>query len=275
MAPRSNDRRTSRPKTFALRVATARGRILPSFFLVGAMKSGTSSLFSHLCGHGRILRPYRKETHYFDIGRRAGKTLNWYRAHFPLRTVAGSNAITGEATPDYSFEPGIAEEIKALNPDARIIFILRNPIDRAISHYFHEVRMGRETLPIEKAFALEKERLAAAVEAGEAGVETLSHAAYFGRGQYYPQVARYISLFGRENVLVCGSRELFDEPGGCVAKVVDFLNLPQEPARKTYPVRNKGGTRDDVPPSLRDRLARDFVPHNERLRELLGRRLDW
>jgi hypothetical protein len=275
MAPRRDDRRIERPFLFGARVATARLRMRPAFFIVGAMKSGTSSLFGHLCRCEGVAPPFRKETHYLTAGLRAGRSPDWYRAHFPLRLQARAGRITGEATPDYCYEHGTAEAIRALNPDARIVFLLRDPVERAISHYFHEVRMGRETLPIEDAIRLEAARMEAARDAGPAGIETLLHACYAARGRYHEQVARYLSVFPKDQVLVVGARWLFERPAECVARVADFLGLSPPDEGEPFRVRNRGTNRSDVPEEVRRRLADHLEPHNEALWKLLGHRLDW
>ena len=275
MAPRRDDRRIARPPSFQLRIATARLRMLPSFFIVGAMKSGTSSLFTYLSRCEGVAPPYRKETHYFGPGLRAGRSLAWYRAHFPLGGAAGAGRITGEATPDYCFEPGTAEAIRDLTPGARILFVLRDPVERALSHYFHEVRMGRETLPVDEAIRLEEPRLEAARAAGPAGVETLLHGAYAARGRYHEQVARYLSVFPADQVHVVGAGQLFERPAECLAEVTDFLGLPRPRADMDFPVRNRGANRSDVAEEVRRRLSKGFARDNEALWKLIGRRLEW
>jgi hypothetical protein len=148
-------------------------------------------------------------------------------------------------------------------------------VDRAISHYFHEVRMGRETLSPERAFELESERLAAAKEAGHEGVETLLHACYAARGHYHREVRRYMDLFGHERVLVLGSGELFKQPAACLARTFDFLGLDGEVSSQPYKVRNRGTSRQDVPETVRQSLRASFEEPNEALWALLGHRLDW
>ena len=272
MAPRRDDRRLVRPASFGWRVATAKLRMLPAFLIVGAMKSGTSSLFNYLSRCDGVAPPYRKEMHYFGPGLRAGRSEAWYRAHFPIRRPG---TITGEATPDYCVEPGAAEAIHAMMPHARIIFVLRDPVERAISHYFHEVRMGRETLPIEDAMRLEERRLDAARRAGPAGVETSMHANYAARGRYHEQVARYFSLFTEERVLVVNSRTLFEDPAECYAAITAFLGLPPQDVGDSFPARNQGGNRTEVPSEVRSYLADQFEVHDAKLWALLGREMAW
>ena len=275
MAPRADDPRLRRPPSFAWRRATAPLRALPDFLIVGAMKAGTSSLFAALRQHPLVAPPYRKECHYFTLGRPAGRSLSWYRAHFPLRARMGRGAITGEATPEYGYEPGVIEDVARLLPGVRLILLVRDPAERAVSHYFHEVRMGRETLPIEAAMAAEEARLAAARAAGPAGRETLAHAAYKARGRYHEQVSRYLRVVPRDRLLVLSFADLEDEPAALLARTERFLGLPPSGGAITVPRRNEGTNRTPVPAAVRDALAAHFAPHDAALADLLGQPVPW
>ncbi len=272
MAPRSVDRRLARGRGFALARATARLRALPDFLVLGAMKAGTSSLFHHLTRHPQVRGPYRKEIHYFGLGRRAGRGLGWYRAHFPVRR--GAAWLTGEATPDYLYDPDVPARIREALPAIRLIAVLREPASRAVSHYFHEVRMGRETLPIEEAFAIEEARLAHAAAVGERGRETLHHACYRRRGLYAEQIERYLALFPRERLLILGSGELRREPEAAMARVFAHLGLPPA-AIDARAERNVGAGQAPPPPALVGALRAWFEPHDARLAALLGGLPEW
>ena len=138
-------------------------RKLPDFLIVGVMKGGTTSLFRYLVRHPQVLPPFRKEIKYFDCNYINGQ--NWYQAHFPLKKkFVGGSKLTGEATPYYIFHPQAPMRIAEALPEAKIIILLRNPIDRAYSHYQHMVRVGREPLSFEEAIAAEPERLAGEAE---------------------------------------------------------------------------------------------------------------
>ncbi|GGY40831.1 sulfotransferase [Parvularcula lutaonensis] len=274
LAAPHHDGRLVRPPRFRVRHWMAALRALPDFVIVGAMKSGTSSLYSYLIKHPQIMPAFRKETHYFTRGKRAGYTENWYRAHFPLK-VAKGRRLTGEATAGYSFEPGAIEALSETVPDAKIIMLLRDPVERAISHYFHELRAGRETLPIEEAMAIEDDRQLAALRAGESGRETMIHASYKRRGIYHEQIRRLWRHFPRNQVLVMGSTDVFEAPERAVARVCDFLGVKTMNEQIDYRIANRGTNRKPVPQSVRDELSAFFEPHNRALEELLGKRLDW
>lgn len=272
---RREDRRLRRDPAFLRRRLTAPWRAMPDFFVVGAMKAGSSSLFHYLQQHPLIARPKRKELHYFSHGRNLGKTDGWYRAHFPLRARMADGAITGEGTPDYMYDPDVPAQLAARVPHARLIALLRDPVNRAVSHYHHEVRMGREYLPIEEAMAVEEERLASAQAAGPAACETWMHACYKRRGHYAEQIERLRGAFPPERLLILDSGTLFRDPGQVMAQALDFLGLPSRDVAFDFPVKNSGGERPEIPDRLRADLEAYFAPHNDRLARLLGRRPDW
>lgn len=136
-----------------------RKRMLPDFVIIGAQKSGTSFFYNLLTRHPQIEKAATKEVHffsrYYDLG------PSWYNSHFPFpRQKDASNPLTGEATPYYLLHPLAARRAADTIPQARLIVMLRNPVDRAYSHYQHQVRMGNEPLPsFEEAIAAEGTRI--------------------------------------------------------------------------------------------------------------------
>jgi len=134
--------------------------LLPDFIIIGGQKCGTTSLFHYLREHPRVRAPTRKETHYFTT-HFASQRLAWYRSLFPtlLHRLVDSRIRTFEASPGYLYNPYAADRIKNLLPNVKLIVSLRNPVDRAYSHYHHSVRIGKETLPFEQAIFKEDERV--------------------------------------------------------------------------------------------------------------------
>ena len=139
------------------RQATWKIRSLPDFIIIGAQKSGTTSLYSYLSQHPQLLPSIRKVVHFFDGGLDASVDTfengeAWYRAHFPITKHMKSHRKTFEASPLYIFNPLAPKRIYDLVPKAKIIALLRNPTERSISHYYHEKRRtNRESLPIHEA----------------------------------------------------------------------------------------------------------------------------
>ncbi|MGD2175812.1 MAG: sulfotransferase domain-containing protein [Candidatus Brocadiaceae bacterium] len=261
---------------------TARWRMEPAFIIVGAQKCGTTSLYNYLTQHPHVLEAERKEVNYFSLHYHKG--MAWYRSRFPLRPLShcGSsdsrdNPVTGEATPDYIFHPHAMARIARDLPEARLIALFRDPVERAFSGYQHEVRASREDRCFRKAIALEEERTAAERERMEADPGYNSPAvrrfSYVARGIYVDQVRRMLSLFPREQVLFVGSERFFADPAETYAEVLSFLGLPPWDSVR-FKVYNPNRYAD-MPRDARRELRRFYAPYNEQLFELLGRRFDW
>src|SRR5258706_11489250 len=121
------------PKTVGWwRRATSRYRKLPDFLIIGAQRSGTSTLYQYIARHPDVRGAFRKEVHYFDMHYDRG--LDWYRACFPTR------GFTGESSPSYLIHPEVPARVAAVLPDIKLIAILRNPVERAYSAYNRNVR---------------------------------------------------------------------------------------------------------------------------------------
>lgn len=252
-------------------------RTLPNFFVVGTQRGGTTSLFIYLLAHELVHGPRRaKGVHYFDT--HFDKSLGWYRSNFPRASVLAEQQTThgavpavGEGAPYYLFSPVIAERMYKITPDARIIVVLREPLDRAISHHNHEVKRGFETLSMEAAFDAEAERLEGEVDKILADPTYVSkphiHHAYLGRGQYAEQIERYFDRFGRDRVLVLDSAALKSDPEATVRAATDFLELPPMQG-VDYPLYNQRDY-DPVAADIRARFGPAFDDSNERLRSML------
>ena len=178
---RAQVRAWARPVRYRARVLTAPARALPDFVILGAQKAGTTSLYAYLCAHPDVRAAARKEVHYFDLNYARGAT--WYRSMFPLAAGlarerrGGRRVLVGEASPYYLFYPLAAERAGAVVPSAQLIVLLRDPVERAWSHYRHEVKAGREPLEFEAALAAEPTRLAGADAALRAGASPEAHRA--------------------------------------------------------------------------------------------------
>jgi hypothetical protein len=162
-------------------------------------------------------------------------------------------------------------------PQARLVVLVRNPVDRALSQYNHEVALGREPLSFEEALDAEEERLRGEVERMTADPGYFSHEwwshTYKARGRYAEQLERWLDVFPGEQLLVLSSDELGSEPERAHAQVLEFLGAP--PHRlDSYP-RVYEREYDPMRPETRARLAAEFEEPNRRLYALLGRDLGW
>lgn len=259
------------------RQATAARRADPHFLIIGTQKGGTTTLYDDLTRHPHVLPAYEKEVHYFDHHYRRGPA--WYRRHFPLRsTLDRRHAVTGEASPSYLYHPHAPRRIAADLPEVKMVVLLRDPVRRAVSQYWHMLRVGKETLPMAEAFRREPERLAGEHERilrDEHYFSRVYHTqSYRNRGLYADQLERYLVHFDRGQLLLLPSEEFFRDRQGTYDRVLDFLGL--EPyTLPPLPARNKGEYKGETPTSVRDELAAFFRPHNERLFELLGVDTPW
>ncbi|MDQ3658128.1 MAG: sulfotransferase domain-containing protein, partial [Actinomycetota bacterium] len=134
------------------------GGALPDFVVIGAQKSGTTSFYRDVIRHPHVGRSTKKEVHFFDHN--FDKGLDWYRAHFPSPELKdGRRTITGEASPYYLAHSLAPERAAKVVPQAKLIALLRNPANRAYSHYQHAVRYGRDPLSFEDAIEAEEDRM--------------------------------------------------------------------------------------------------------------------
>ena len=251
---------------------------LPDFVVIGAQKCGTTSLYHLLSQHPLVEPAAAKELRFFDNLFEEG--VEWYRSCFPKpRLKDGRKTITGEGTPYYLFHPHAARRMAEVVPQARLIALLRNPVDRAFSHYQMMVRRGFERLGFEEAIASEEARLRGEKEKllEDEHYDSLEHQhfSYLSRGIYVDQLLRWTEFFDRAQLLVLKSEELSERPVDTFRHVFDFLDLPDWKP-ETWEVRKKGGKYNQkMDPATRRRLEEYFEPHNRRLYEFLGRDLGW
>ncbi len=178
--------------------------MLPNFLIIGAMKGGTTSLYEYLRGHPQVFMPDEKELRFFD-GDTWDRGLAWYEGQF----AGGAAALAvGEASVGYTMHPhgpDAAARIAEHLPDARLIYVVRHPVDRIRSHYLFNVSLGVERRPIERA--VREEPL------------------YVDTSRYATQIDRYLRFFPRERLLVIPSDRLRRDRAGVLRRAYAFLGL--------------------------------------------------
>lgn len=183
-------------------------RNLPNFLIIGAMKGGTTSLWHYLRSHPQVFMPHNKELHFFSDGEVWSRGLQWYEGKFselPPTAVA-----VGEASPSYSKHPqfpGVPARIASVIPDVRLIYVIRQPIERMRSQYLHNVAAGLEHDPVEKALR--------------------SKPGYVNSSRYAMQIAYYLEHFHRDQLLVITSEDLRGDRIPTVRRVYEFLGIDQ------------------------------------------------
>ncbi len=232
---------------------------LPDFVIIGAQKGGTSFLYHLLTLHPLVEPAARKELHFFDNPELFDHGAEWYRRCFPrLNSKDRQRFITGEATPYYLFDPPVAKRMAQIVPKARLIALLRNPIDRAYSHYQMQVKRGTEPRTFEEAIEQQ-------------------HSSYMSRGIYVDQLLRWFEFFGKEQMLILKSEDFFARPVETLKVVLTFLDLPdwQPEASELQQRRHSGTYKQKMDPSTRQRLEAYFEPYNQRLYECLDVDFGW
>ena len=261
---------------------TSSSRLLPDYVIVGAQRGGTTSLYRYLTAHPNVGHALTKELRFFDAHWDRGP--DWYRSRFPSIARAtrvsrgtGGPYVVGEASPDYLMCPHAPERMAGLLPDVRLIAMLRNPVDRAYSHYRHQVYQGHERLSFEEAIEAEPERLAGELERmlRDPGYVSFAwyHRSYVRRGQYADQLEPWFSRFEEDRWLIVRSEDFYQDPAEVYRRTLEFLGLPpwRPPRFETFNRMGSGW----LDPATRARLVEHFRPHNARLAELLGYDLGW
>jgi sulfotransferase family protein len=261
---------------------SARARLRPNYLVIGAQKAGTSSLHLYLSHHPAVQTARVKEVEYFT--RHYARGERWYLSQFPFvpRSWAASartgvTPVVGEATAACLFDPRSPGRVYDFDPSMKLIVLLRDPVDRAYSHFQMERRWGRETGTFEEALAREEAELPAVLErirerplSGPPGGFACS---YVARGRYAEQLERWLHHFDREQLLILMSVELSCDPAGTMEVVTEFLGIP--PVSVARYGRRGVQRYDPMSPETRERLEEAFAPHDRRLSKLLGRDLPW
>ena len=253
----------------AWRSATSPVRSTPDFVILGTQRGGTTSLYSWLSSHPDMTPARKKEIHYFDVHYHRGPW--WYRSQFP---IARPGVVTGEASPYMLFHPLAPERAaRDLPATTKFIVLLREPVARTVSHYWYSRRLKRwETEPFERAIALEPERLAGVNERVLRGERCMAHAtfSYVARSEYADQLQRWFDAVGRDRIMIVESERFYVDPG-IAAGIADWIGL--EPHDEPMPAINQSKRLGTESPQVLADLAEHFVPHNQRLFDLLGHEL--
>ncbi|MBZ8178758.1 sulfotransferase family protein [Oscillatoria salina] len=186
-------------------------KILPDFIIIGAMKSGTTSLYYYLNSHPEISMSRDKELNFFIAERNWQKGLNWYQSQF-----RGNAKIYGEASPNYTKYPGwvgVPKRMYQVLPHAKLIYILRDPIERIISQYVHQYASGTENRSITEALA---------------DFENNPHNYYISRSRYYFQLKQYLEYYSLSQILVLTSEELANYPHKVLSTICRFLEVSDD-----------------------------------------------
>ena len=194
----------------------------PDFIIVGAQKAATSSLYKALCSHPDVYPAERKEIHFFDFNYEQG--VEWYQTQ--LKRPKGK--ICGEASPFYIHHPKVATRIERTFPRVKLIFIFRDPVERALSHYRMNVAEGIEPLSPLRAMVAEEQRILEALKRGESRdnpESAFQRYTYKSRGHYDKQWMEYARLFPKKQMFAIRMETLLANPKESLVALAGFLGL--------------------------------------------------
>ncbi|MEL7038619.1 MAG: tetratricopeptide repeat protein [Cyanobacteria bacterium J06592_8] len=236
----------------------------PNFIVIGTQKGGTTSLYYYLAKHPQIMPSLIKEIDFWSTKYQRG--LDWYLAHFPPRI--NQNILSGEATPSYLDHRDAAERLFQVFPKTKLIVVLRNPIDRAISHYYQWIEMNWESRSIEEAMMSELEKF------NDPNPQYWNQPnSYIARGIYVEFLKKWLEIFPREQIFIMGSEVFYANPVIALEQIFKFLGLSNYPLAEYQ----KYNTRSypNVDPSIHNLLGNFFKIYNQQLEDLLKMKFNW
>jgi len=254
-------------------------RVLPECFVIGVVRSGTTSLYHYLGQHPCIGSSAYDEIGYFDDNYHLG--VNWYKSLFPTKFTKNKiikkhgSFLTYDVTPFYIYNPLVARRISASFPRAKIISNLRNPIDRAYSNYILMYQDGDTTKTFEEMIQIamdEIEKNKAKLN-DEVYIADIFYQNILARGFYADQLKIWFEKFQKKQILIIPSEDLALKPDQVLTKVFEFLDLPyfkikdftRQNRREYHPMKDE----------TRKLLVEFYKPHNKKLFDMLGSKFDW
>ncbi len=267
------------PRMIARGVRRISGRAgEPDFLIIGAQRAGTTALYQYLCAHPQIHAPACKELHWFHAGPKDGdgyhkghRTRQWYERQLVGRGKAAyerllhRDRLLFEATPEYLYHPRVPHKVFQLYPAVKLIVVLRDPLDRAVSQYYHEKNAGfiSPDLSIEEYFA--RDRKIASIEEQKLMHDdgyfsySYEHCCPVARSNYGRQLTRWLHCFNRDQMLILRSDDLFHDPGPVLDRVCGFLAIaPGVISRQHMPAARNSSSRPPLSPGQREKLSAFF-----------------
>jgi hypothetical protein len=276
----------------------------PAFLILGAQKAGTTALYYYLAEHPNLVPSKEKEIGFFTPelfddwpqhpnhrflssqrgsdffdSRTYPKMAAWYHSQFPLPHELGPHCLTYEATPEYLYHSKAAERIFKYDQNMKLIAILRDPVERALSAWSMYSNFGEgDYRPLTYAPRRETREFEEAIHAEIREFDTCriwSDPGYVRRGLYYKQLLRYFQLFERDQILFLDSRTLRNDTSRVMKQVICFLELPEYAFQNKWQPIHVGKKKTQVSTSTLSLLREYYKPHNELLYQLLDFDFGW
>ncbi len=247
----------------------------PDFLIIGAQKCGTTSLFHYLRQHPDLTLPSQKEIQFFSLEYSMG--WKWYMDQFPQKPFI-KRRLTGEASPYYLFHPLVPERVAKHLPKVKLIVMLRDPVDRAYSHFWHEKKYMNESFDsFEEAIANEPERIfleeQKLINNEIVQSQLFRSYSYISRGKYYTQISRWLQFYPISQMHFIKSENFFKNPKTELAELYRFLEIRQiQPVNLTPQNTN---VYPELASELREKIDIYFEDDGRKLIQLLGNKFVW
>ena len=253
-------------------------RVLPDFFVIGAGRTGTTSLYHYLDQHPSLSKSAYDELGYFDVNFHLG--LHWYRSLFPsiftkYKIKLKTNFfMTYDVTPSYVRRPWNAERIKKLFPNTKLIIVLRNPVDRTYSHYHLAKKFG-ETRTFDELVKEDMNNILKwKVDSKDDNYfGTKVEKSFLARGFYAEQLEKWFKLFSTNQIMIVPSEKLASDTQNTMSGIFKFLNLPEFKIPNTKKVNVSQYSK--MNPATRKLLIDFFKPYNEELNNFSNIDFEW
>jgi len=254
-------------------------RVLPECFIIGVVRSGTTSLYHYLGQHPCIGPSAYDEIGYFDENYHLG--INWYKSLFPTKFTRDKiikkhgKFLTYDVTPFYIYNPLVTRRIFESFPQAKIISNLRNPIDRAYSNYIIMLQDGDTTKTFEEIVKMEMDEIDKSKSKlnDESYIVDIFYENLLARGFYANQLEVWFEKFQKNQLLMISTEDLAQKTDQVLTKVFEFLDLPY------FKIRDFTKQNKREYPLMKDEtrklLIEFYKPHNEKLYSLINQHFDW
>ena len=263
--------------------ATSFLRVMPDIFIIGVQKGGTTSLYDNLLQQPQIISSKTKEMFYYGNNSSFGKGKSYYKQFFATKyyKTAKQNKInlpvySMDASTDTFENLNSPTRILKDNKNAKVILLLRNPAERAFSHYNFSVKKGFELTQFENALKLEEERIGTA-ENNKFADKNHNYAfyrlGYRSRGIYCDNVANWLKVIPQKNIYINCSEEYFDNPKKIVEEICEFLGI-QKAENIIFKKLNEG-SHNKINPETFNLLNKFYQPFNEKLFNIIGKKFNW
>lgn len=248
------------PRSWVEQVWKPSGSGKPDFIIIGAPRCGTTSLYRYMTCHPQILAAAEKELRFFS--QEFDRGLDWYQAQFPT-VEAAEPYLTGEATPTYLAHPHAADRLAQCFPATKLIVLLRDPIQRAFSHYQMLVRRGTEVRSFETAMSEELACLSGATAVDLAQGLHWKSAEYLTKSLYVHSLRHWLDFFPRSQLLILQSERFYADPASTLHTIYDWLGLPDHPL--PHYAKYNAAVYAPMAPAIAERLRSFVQPHNDQL----------